>query len=63
LAVCLVNGKGVERNLSEAFYWLSRAALNGSPKAKHRIGILEEYMSPEELREGRRMLLKDGIRV
>ena len=62
LAVCLVNGKGTQRNLPEAFYWLTRAALNGSPKAQHRIGILEEYMSEEELREARKMLLRDGIR-
>lgn len=62
LAVCLVNGKGTERDLSEAFYWLSRAAINGSPKAQHRIALLEEYMSEAELRVGRKMLLRDGIR-
>ena len=39
LALCLEKGKGVEKNLDEAFKWIKRAAEAGSSEAMVTLGF------------------------
>src|SRR6266498_2255297 len=40
LAVCYINGEGIEKNLEKAFYWFQKAAENGNIDAQCCLGYL-----------------------
>ncbi|MCC8147765.1 tetratricopeptide repeat protein [Akkermansia sp.] len=51
LAICYLQGKGVEQNVKEAFQWYAKAAQQGDPSAQYSVAICYEkgYGVPRDL--------------
>jgi TPR repeat protein len=54
--MCHAKGVGVERDLAQAYAWLSLAAERDFPKALYSLSLLEAEMAPANLQDGRRRL-------
>ena len=58
LGICHATGKNMEKNLVEAFCWLSMALDGGLRKAERRLQAVENQMDADALREARRLVAK-----
>ncbi len=56
LAVLYENGLGVERDLKQAFMWLSIAARNGDGDASHRRDILRGKLTAQEIADTQKII-------
>ena len=62
LGICYATGKNMEKNLVEAFCWLSMALDSGLRKAERRLEVVENQMDADALREARRLAAKRKTR-